>query len=332
MKCKRLENQLCIRTTGQYRLCCVSCEPDNIENVKTHTIDDWINSKIKKDTTEALDKNKWPDACIRCKTDEENGVISTRQKSEHYGPGITHLDLRFGNSCNLSCRMCWPESSSSLVKEQKELVANNQESPWGTLSFVVHNWYDTDIAIKLASIPTLKEVYLTGGEPMMVNGLLKFIQLLDKKVTLRFNTNGTLLNFTLLEEIKKFEKVNMCFSIDGVGKINDYIRWGSRWEDVYRNFKSCKDAGFDVSIGPTIQVLNEFYMPELRQWASNEGVDLFENILANPYYYSIETAPWRSENNKAHIDFIKYTKILDSKRGCSIVDYLPEVAQAYGIN
>ena len=113
---------------------------------------------------------------------------------------------------------------------------------------------------------------------------------------------------------------------------NDYIRWGSKWEDVYRNFKICKDAGFDVNIGPTVQILNELYMPELRQWACNEGVDIFENILSSPDYYSIKNAPWRSNNKRAHNDFIKYTNILDNKRNCSIADYLPEVATAYGIS
>jgi len=332
MKCNRLENQICIRTTGQYRLCCVSSELDNVENIMTHDINDWLASKTRQTAIEMLAKNNWPDACVKCQADEHAGVSSTRQKSEHYGPGITHLDLRFSNACNLSCRMCWPGSSSSLVQEHQDFMMNNQESPWGLSSFVTHNWYDDDQAIQLASIPTLKEVYLTGGEPMMVKGLLKFIQALDKNIILRFNTNGTLLNPALFEEIKKFKTVNMCFSIDGIGKVNDYIRWGSKWDDVYSNFKLCKAAGFDVSIGPTVQVLNELYMPELRAWAEREGVKVFENVLSNPSYYSIATAPWRSTNDKAHADFIKYTCILDAKRDCSIADYLPEVADAYGIN
>lgn len=332
MKCNRLENQICVRTTGQYRLCCVSSEPDNVENIMTHRIEDWTKSKIRTTAIELFNDNKWPDACTRCRIDEEAGIESTRQKSEHYGPGITHLDLRFGNSCNLSCRMCWPASSSSLVQEQQEFLMNNIESPWGSTSFVVHNWYDDNKALELASIPTLKEVYLTGGEPMMVKGLLKFAQLLDKNVTLRFNTNGTILNPKLLEEIKKFKNVNMCFSIDGVGKVNDYIRWGSKWEDVYRNFKICKDAGFDVSIGPTVQVLNELYMPALHKWAKDEGVKVFENVLARPAYYNIKTAPWHSTNVQAQQDFVKYTRILDTKRNCSLRDYLPEVADAYGIS
>ena len=73
-------------------------------------------------------------------------------------------------------------------------------------------------------------------------------------------------------------------------------------------------------------------MPELRQWASDEGVAIFENILSSPNYYSIKNAPWRSNNKCAHNDFIKYTNILDNKRNCSIADYLPEVANAYGIS
>ena len=46
MKCKYLDHQVCIRTSGEFRLCCISNEPTNKENIQTHTIEEWRESKV----------------------------------------------------------------------------------------------------------------------------------------------------------------------------------------------------------------------------------------------------------------------------------------------
>ena len=54
MNCQFLDHQVCIRADGQYRLCCISLETNNQENIKTHTIEDWLNSNTHKDAVESL--------------------------------------------------------------------------------------------------------------------------------------------------------------------------------------------------------------------------------------------------------------------------------------
>ena len=44
MRCSLLESHSYIAANGQYRMCCTSNEPDNIENVHTHTPQQWLNS------------------------------------------------------------------------------------------------------------------------------------------------------------------------------------------------------------------------------------------------------------------------------------------------
>jgi len=332
MLCKLLENQICIRSDGQFRLCCISTEESNVESITTHTIEDWVSSKTVTNARNQFANNEWPDACVKCRLQEASGQYSKRLTAMEYGPGITHLDIRFGNSCNLSCSMCWPASSSSLVYEHQKLLDNNIESPWGTGQFTVLNWYEDKYAELFANIPTLKEVYLTGGEPMMVKGLIHFIRLLNSDVILRFNTNGTILNPELLNEIKRFKEVNMSFSVDGVGVVNNYIRWGSDWNTICNNIKTCQDAGFDVSISPTVQILNEIYMVQLHNWAMHQSIPVFKNKLINPAHFNTDNAIWHGGSQEMQETFKKYIRILDSSRGCNIKDYLPEIAQSYGIN
>jgi sulfatase maturation enzyme AslB (radical SAM superfamily) len=139
----------------------------------------------------------------------------------------------------------------------------------------------------------------------------------------------------------------MCFSIDGVGKVNDYIRWGSDWDTIERNIRTFNELpNLNVSIGPTVQLLNAYYYDELVDWAKTNNYPIYNNLLLFPKYYHLANSddrikmkvPEFTEWHNIPIDlnerelFIKYTKILDSSRGCNIRDYLPEIADIYGFD
>ena len=66
MKCKYLDHQVCIRTSGEFRLCCISNEPTNKENIQTHTIEEWRESKVFKDAVQKFDNSEFPEACKKC--------------------------------------------------------------------------------------------------------------------------------------------------------------------------------------------------------------------------------------------------------------------------
>lgn len=343
MSCKYLDHQLCVRTTGEFRLCCASLEPSHEYNIKTHSIEEWFNSPVHKNAKQSIDKGILPDSCLRCRTDEQSGIQSMRQRPRVYGPGLSHLDIRFSNQCNLRCVMCGPMSSSSIMQEHKQL---GDSSPWGTIQVEEYNWYNSEIANEIANISTLKEVYLTGGEPFMVRGLDKFIEKLDRKVNLRFNTNGTLNNRKLYQLLSEFENVNLAFSIDGIGKVNDYIRYGSTWNEVEDNLLLAKECGLDVSITPTIQIYNYPYIQELWNYSDRHGIKRYDTLLLTPHHLDIRHMPESMrnkymlcehqeylENNVRHDvevrRLVEFTKTLDNSRNIDIHNYLPEVCEFY---
>ena len=277
MKCKYLEHQICIRTTGEYRLCCASMEPSNNENVRIHTPEEWIKSVVPQNARDLLSQDIWPDSCYKCKNEEAIGIRSMRVRPRKYGPGISHLDLRFNNNCNLRCIMCNPMSSSSIMIEHTELLTQGIESPWPNFGNDSYNWYTDEKGDFFSNLSDLKEIYLTGGEPMMVKNLDKFLEKLDSSVMLRFNTNGTLINPKILKELKRFKEVNMCFSIDGIGKVNDYIRWGSNWADIENNINRYSDICL-VGVSPTIQVMNVLYYNDIVEWCDKKNYQVFDSI------------------------------------------------------
>lgn len=344
MKCKYLESHLCIRANGQYRMCCVSTELDNIENVKTHSPEEWLNSKTITEAKEQFSKGLWPDSCIKCKKKEEQGLESKRNDKKNLGPGITYLDLRFGNSCNLKCISCWPLSSSSIANESKEMQSRGIVPIYQVLKESNFNWNNEDAISQLLSYP-VKEVYLTGGEPMMVKYLPSFLERLDKSIVVRFNTNGTIWNKEVEKILKKFQRVKMDISIDAIGHRAEYIRFGTVWNTVEENVKRYQQF-CEINITPTLSVLNSAYMLELKDWANFYNLSVVNNLLDNPKWLNVKNAPEKlkvmfQETNgweqgvpdPIEIQkFREYIIKLDSFRKVKIKEFLPEVATAYDLN
>ena len=345
MKCKYLENQINIRSDGQYRLCCVSTEEENQENINSHTPDEWRNSKTHQSAREMLDRGEWPAACEKCRIQEEKGLESKRTKARFFGPGVSHLDLRLGNSCNLKCISCWNMSSSSIAEEEKEMTASGINVPNPILDITNFNWASEENFKKLDGLP-IQEVYFTGGEPMMVRHLAGFLERLDSSTHIRFNTNCTVSNPKLEKILRKFHVVTMSLSLDAVDKKIEYIRYGSRWKDIETNAKRF-DEHFMVNISPTISVLNAWFYDEIKEYAEKNNWRIFENLLMLPDWLHCKNAPaslkskfqsinpsWYSEEADPYrIEFFKSTiKRLDYWRNIKIKDYLPEVASAYDLN
>jgi organic radical activating enzyme len=344
MLCKYLENQINVRADGQYRLCCVSVEPNNKENINTHTPEAWRNSKTYIEAKEMLAKDLWPEACIKCKVQEEAGVESKRIKARFYGPGISHLDLRLGNSCNLKCISCWNMSSSSIAEEEKAMVANGMKIPQ-VLDIANFNWATEENFSKLEHLP-IQEVYLTGGEPMMVRHLPEFLEKLDSSTHIRFSTNCTINNPKLEKILKKFHVVTVSLSLDAVDKKIEYIRYGSKWAEVEANAKRFADT-YMVNICPTISLLNAWFYDDIKEYADKNNWRLYENLLMLPEWLHCKNAPtvlkekFQSINPKWYAEeadskqielFLSNTQRLDNWRNIKISDYLPEVASAYGIS
>ena len=343
MKCKYLENQICVRSDGQFRLCCISTEGNNTENIKTHTIDDWHNSSTHRKARELLEKNQWPAACKTCELHEEKGLDSLRTKPGDFGPGLSHMDIRFGNSCNLKCVSCFHQSSSSIAEEAIQMSALGFTPLYPLLEEPHFNWASEETMKKFEGLP-IREIYLTGGEPMMVKHLPNFLKRLDSTVELRFNTNGTLWNKKIETMLKKFRKVVMSLSLDAVDRKIEYIRYGSVWSEIEANIQ--KYAEFcKVDVTPTISILNACYYDEIIEYSNKNKFKIYENILNYPAWLDCKNAPdvlkskfkgtsinvWSNttaDENEIK-NFKKNIATLDKFRKINIKDYLPEVAQAY---
>ena len=221
---------------------------------------------------------------------------------------IRALDLKLGNSCNLKCRICGPASSSGWIKEWEEVTGNDLLTDLSlTLSKegskkTIRSWPDVnldfwdDLEQHLSSV-RLFEIY--GGEPFLIR---KHFDLLQKSIDLgyseyqeiHYNTNGTIYPGESINAIwRKFKRVDIMLSIDGIGLQFNYQRHPANWIDVEKNiFRFLQDFSTkDLHICLTVSSINAFYLPDYLRYFKNIGVPVWLNVLYLPDHFSMKNLP-----------------------------------------
>jgi MoaA/NifB/PqqE/SkfB family radical SAM enzyme len=268
---------------------CYKQEANGRISNREHSLREW-NWRLGKNTLEDIIKN----------AEDNEGKIDT--------PPV-YLDLRLGNLCNLKCRMCNPWNSSQIAKEHLELVPKNPEyaNTWrrvfGTFPQTImedQQWFDHDIMWDqvISLIPTLKKVYMTGGEPTLIKNNFKFMEECirqgRKDIVLFFNTNCTNVNRKFLDLIRQFDTVNINASLDGTGIVNNYIRAPSDWAQISTNIERLAELpNVNLGITPTIQIYNMFNVVNIIKWV--EGIrkrynkSVFIDFLINNHPHHLNT-------------------------------------------
>ena len=154
------------------------------------------------------------------------------------------------------------------------------------------------------ALPTVNRIYFTGGEPLINK---KHYEILDfciehdiaKNITLEYNTNGTTLNKNLLDQWRHFAQVDICFSIDAMGPLANYIRYPSDWDTVYNNMKLVDDSDvyqIRCTTNCTVSILNVMHLPEFFTWLYKQNFKKFKphlgwNRAVFPTFLNVQILP-----------------------------------------
>ncbi|MEC7568046.1 MAG: hypothetical protein VYA01_03450, partial [Bacteroidota bacterium] len=92
---------------------------------------------------------------------------------------------------------------------------------------------------------------------------------------------------SLLESVKDFKSVWFDFSIDGVGKVNEFVRWPSKWDNINTNIERCASLpNSHVTVKTTLHAVNMHNIGEICEWVSKNPniIDWDVNLVWEPYY------------------------------------------------
>ena len=243
--------------------------------------------------------------CLPCKKSEDLNMPSRREWRGSLGEGeadeITYLDMSFGNTCNLKCRMCESRNSTKWIKDEQELVKQGfdlerqiikkYEMPDERLDQIVeylNNLKSKDFTLEIK-----------GGEPFVTDQFLKFIDRLSdefkEKTELVIFSNGTGISDYYIEKLKPFKSIKCNLSIEATGQLYNYIRGGDKHsmdnavDFMTKMFKSLPNLKPGVSV--TTTMYNIFDLPNLlaemknyMNWPDHDYSRAFSSFSYYPTY------------------------------------------------
>jgi hypothetical protein len=307
-----------VRNNGDIRICCqanqtknqgvVRKEDGTPYNAGTDSMSEARNATLMKEVRKNMLVGQWSEECSRCKSEEASGLNSRRQYelenwkfsiddaryvTETDGsiqePNLEYYDLRFGNLCNLACRMCgptdshtwyeqWADYNNSTEYKDTHGIVKLTRNDKGRLTTTDYDWHNSENFWQQieANIPYIKHVYMAGGEPMMIERHYEFLQRCidsghSKNIIIEYNTNMTSLPNRVLDMWTKFKQVRVGASIDGHGAMSEYQRWPLKWEQAYKNLQKLDEyAQNNSNIIPwmacTVTVYNIWHIPLFMKW------------------------------------------------------------------
>lgn len=292
-----------VNSDGNYQVCCTSEEhhrailsndgkPFNINNKPSQ--EEIMNSEFMKKLRKDMLKGKWSQVCTRCLVTELDQGISRRQiENKNYDHLIVEtvmatkpdgsipvkyrsIDYRLGNLCNLQCRMCGPHSSTAWLKDWNNVKPEGEKmSDTRRIELESYDWIEKDFLFEefQKKLSYAEHLHFAGGEPLITPQMARMLQYcIDsghaQNITLTYNTNLTKLPESILELWKGFKSVRLLCSIDGYGKVNEYVRHPSKWDVLDRNLTYLDDNAEkyhidEILLSCTVQIYNVLDLPNL---------------------------------------------------------------------
>lgn len=350
-------NSINIRNNGDLRICCnansytenrgIIRKKDGVPyNASKDDVHIARNSDLSKDIRRTMLKGEWHAECERCRQEEKNGITSRRQmensdwdltlkqaKETTAGDGsiiinefpLEFLDIRYGNFCNLKCRMCGPTDSNSWYNDfvqlhdqthykdthEKIQLSKNSKGQWDTAQY---NWFKGNSIFwnnfeKYTK--DAKKLYIVGGEPLIIEEHIDSLEKLihngsAQNIQIEYNTNLTTVSSRILKLWEQFKEIRIGASIDACNEIFDYQRAPAKWHKVYQNLQKIEaqnNINFKCWFAFTITPFNVFHFPEFMRWKLEESgltkfnpIDCWRPMVSfhmchSPKYYNIKVLP-----------------------------------------
>ena len=275
-------------------------------NFGTDTLTSAINNEYMRDVRSTMMQKKIPASCAKCFEEEANGIVSKRVWEAYYWeqegldfdqvisstradgsipPVIKYLDLRLGHTCNLKCVMCTPHDSSRWTQDYDKLIGKTkspiilQQIDWDEKKFN-NTWYERPELWEevFDQIPNIQQLYFAGGEPLMIKEHRRFLEEIVKRgyaknITVRYNSNGVLVDDKMIELWSNFKEVRFAFSIDAILERNHYIRYPVDWTEITTALHRLDNTPDNIKIGIAcaVQVFNIKHIIDFAKWKVQQG-------------------------------------------------------------
>ena len=327
---------------------------------------DFFNTPQKIKERQQMRAGQKPAGCSACWKDEAHGVLSDRiwMSNNFVRNGFdnstfdkdivvpAYVGINLDNLCNFACSYCDNSQSSTwgnLLRKNGPFKNINTDKARRYQS-IMHRFKQTqeqreDMYQRLFqsikdNIKDIQDIEFEGGEPSNSPNFWKFINFLKtldaKHVRIHLASNLCPANNYDLDQFKDlskhFKEIRITGSLENVGKIAEFTRYGTRWNDIKPNMIKLIDLGIKLSVSSTISALSVLNYDQFLDWQANIGIKMYNHktMVKEPEFQSINVLPqhlrsncaekitFTLEKNKSYFDyhntFEKINSIADALR------------------
>ncbi len=309
---------------------------------------EYLNSEPILDLKKDLANGVKSEYCKKCWNDESNNIKSLRQKlnsimsmqKDEHTPGwideyfrnkkdftsdiLLSADVRVGNTCNYACVMCNPADSSLIYANWMNTIEHpivqsklKQDPTYlqRVKSFSFKNKQYIEYLDDVLQNKHIKFLQFMGGEPfldkLLIDKLRQIPSTVKSKLTLMFITNASKDFSDIIDSLGDFKYVHCSVSLEGIGEVQEWARYGSDWNAVERHvLKAVNNPRIDVTVLHTFQTATVLGFADLANWCKTNNVMLSTNIVYEPACLSVKTLP----------EDIKTKLLTDIKANKNIID------------
>jgi hypothetical protein len=286
--------------------CCMYQPSDQSE---TKTLGNYLQSKELAEVKSLLLDGKEPKQCQRCVDSEKlnghsfrvlhnkfhNGKTQEILTTKEYNKNPMELHVLTSNTCNLLCLPCTSKSSYIREVELNKL---------GLKRIIPVHFRKNSVLDEIHKFD-FENITFLGGEPFGDKVTFECLQNLveqkkSKNITLDLNTNGTLITQEKMDFLSKnFKFIYIKASIDGIGQVNDYLRYPSVWQDLEPRILLTKNyPNVELLVTTALSNLSLMRYYQVIEWTIKNSIkDIFLSPVSIPTELKIVNLPTDIKND-----------------------------------
>jgi organic radical activating enzyme len=279
---------------GHIKTCCSASI--SLGSLHEHTIDDLLSNNIANDIRQHIIDGKWHPSCSQCKRQESQNARSERDENFkkfqiEYGNvdssffKLKRLDLRWSNTCNLSCTYCYEYFSSKWAQIKGIKVNTIKDENENSLFLMIEKNKDS-----------VENILLLGGEPLLQKQNQRLAEVItNRNFYILTNLAVPLESNQIAQTLINERTSSWGVSFETVGDRYEYVRHGASWELFKKNVKYIQEkTDNSLDAHSLYSIYSAFNLVEFYEFIT-------ENKIKNVFWNLLESSGTNSSASVLHL-------------------------------
>jgi sulfatase maturation enzyme AslB (radical SAM superfamily) len=258
---------------GSVKTCCSADNP--IGSLHKNTIDEIINGPYATEIRQEIINGNWHPNCRQCKHQESQNASSERKNDiitfwTEVGSidssffKLKRLDLRWSNTCNLTCTYCYEYFSSKWATLKGLKINTIKDENENSLFLMIEK-----------NIDSIENILMLGGEPLLQKQNLRLVNTITDNRSFYILTNLAipLESNSIAQTLINERNAKWGVSFETVGKRYEYVRRGASWDVFVKNINYIQEkTSNNLDVHSLYSIYSAFNLVEFYEFIYEKNI------------------------------------------------------------